>query len=188
MSVMTVLGPIDGEQLGVTLMHEHLLIDVSYKWQQPTEVTLRALADPITMPIGLLGRNTAQSDQLTPGRVDTAVARHWLKRDGGTRVDVHRWASPRPARPARHRTAIRVTWGRHCYYLARSIPAGVKHEYRSVADEMLARFATDGKWHPAGIIGELARERCMWDKRGRDAPDEQKVRRAAAAPDRTGLR
>jgi len=47
---MTVLGPIDGDQLGVTLMHEHLLIDVSYKWQPPTEVTLRALAEqPITL-------------------------------------------------------------------------------------------------------------------------------------------
>ena len=42
---MTVQGPIDGAALGVTLMHEHLLIDVSYKWQQPTEVTLRALAE-----------------------------------------------------------------------------------------------------------------------------------------------
>jgi phosphotriesterase-related protein len=32
---MTVQGPIDGSQLGVTLMHEHLLIDVSYKWTPP---------------------------------------------------------------------------------------------------------------------------------------------------------
>ena len=42
---MTVRGPISGDRLGVTLMHEHLLIDVSYKWQAPTEVTLRALAE-----------------------------------------------------------------------------------------------------------------------------------------------
>jgi len=55
MPVMTVLGPLDGDQLGVTLMHEHLLIDVSYKFQPPSEVTLRALSEqPITLgEIGL---------------------------------------------------------------------------------------------------------------------------------------
>ena len=55
MPVMPVLGPLDGDQLGVTLTHEHLLIDVSYKFQPPSEVTLRALSEqPITLgEIGL---------------------------------------------------------------------------------------------------------------------------------------
>ena len=36
-TVMTVLGPIVPEQLGVTLMHEHLLLDAT-PWHQPSEV------------------------------------------------------------------------------------------------------------------------------------------------------
>src|SRR5437660_53274 len=93
MAVMTVLGPIDGEQLGVTLMHEHLLIDVSYKWQQPTEVTLRALAEqPITLAnLGYLRRNIgAVRANFRLDDVDTAAAEALaFKRDGGdTIVDV----------------------------------------------------------------------------------------------------
>lgn len=33
--VMTVLGPIPVEELGVTLMHEHILLDASSKWRPP---------------------------------------------------------------------------------------------------------------------------------------------------------
>src|SRR5713226_2925929 len=87
MPVMTVLGPIDGVQLGVTLMHEHLLIDVSYKWQPPTEVTLRALAEqPITLAnLGYLRRNIgAVRANFRLDDVDTAAAEALMfKREGG---------------------------------------------------------------------------------------------------------
>ena len=71
MAVMTVLGPIDGDQLGVTLMHEHLLIDVSYKWQQPTEVTAARAGRAADHPgqSGLLApQHRGCQDQLSPGR------------------------------------------------------------------------------------------------------------------------
>ena len=93
MTVMTVLGPIDGEQLGVTLMHEHLLIDVSYKWQQPTEVTLRALAEqPITLSnLGYLRRNIGAvraNFRLDDVESAAAEARAFKREGGGTIVDV----------------------------------------------------------------------------------------------------
>ena len=33
--VMTVRGPIAAEDLGITLMHEHLFIDLSFLWDSP---------------------------------------------------------------------------------------------------------------------------------------------------------
>ena len=33
--VMTVLGPIPVEAMGVTLMHEHILLDTSSWWRRP---------------------------------------------------------------------------------------------------------------------------------------------------------
>src|SRR5678815_3189428 len=93
MPVQTVPGPTDGDQLGVTLMHEHLLIDVSYKWQQPIEVTARALAEqPITLAnLGYLRRNIgAVKANFRLDDVDTATAEALaFRRDGGsTIVDV----------------------------------------------------------------------------------------------------
>ena len=34
-TVMTVLGPIPVEAMGVTLMHEHILLDASSWWKRP---------------------------------------------------------------------------------------------------------------------------------------------------------
>ncbi|MCC6312798.1 MAG: hypothetical protein IT337_02195, partial [Thermomicrobiales bacterium] len=33
--IMTVLGPIDPADLGVCMMHEHLVVDSSHLWQVP---------------------------------------------------------------------------------------------------------------------------------------------------------
>src|SRR4029079_11609617 len=92
-TVMTVLGPTEGDKLGVTLMHEHLLIDVSYKWQQPIEVTARALAEqPITLAnLGYLAGNIgAVKATYRLYDVETATAEALaFRRDGGsTIVDV----------------------------------------------------------------------------------------------------
>src|SRR5918911_3058601 len=87
MPATTVLGPIDGDRLGVTLMHEHLLIDVTYKWQPPAEVTLRALAEqPITLAnLGHVRRNiTAVKANLRLDDVDVAAAEaRAFKHEGG---------------------------------------------------------------------------------------------------------
>ena len=42
--VMTVLGPIPVEKLGVTLMHEHLLVESSLVWIPPEDPKLRQFA------------------------------------------------------------------------------------------------------------------------------------------------
>ncbi len=44
-TVMTVTGPVPADELGVTLMHEHLLNDCGCWWHEPTDAARRPLAD-----------------------------------------------------------------------------------------------------------------------------------------------
>ena len=54
--VNTVLGPIAPEQLGVTLMHEHLLLDATPWFREPEAASLRTVAyQPVSIEVlGLL--------------------------------------------------------------------------------------------------------------------------------------
>ncbi|GAI50177.1 unnamed protein product, partial [marine sediment metagenome] len=48
--VQTVLGIIDGDSLGVTLPHEHLLSDLTAYFVEPTEASQRKLAhEPVSL-------------------------------------------------------------------------------------------------------------------------------------------
>ena len=50
MSVMTVLGPVEADDLGVVLTHEHCFVDPGYLCTQPGEILKRVLADqPVTL-------------------------------------------------------------------------------------------------------------------------------------------
>ena len=49
-TIQTVCGPIEPEALGITLGHEHLLIDLRGLWDEPATEERRALAQtPITL-------------------------------------------------------------------------------------------------------------------------------------------
>ena len=57
-TVNTVLGPIAPEQLGVTLMHEHLLLDATPWFREPEAASLRAVAyQPVSIEVLGLLRN-----------------------------------------------------------------------------------------------------------------------------------
>src|SRR3990170_2850950 len=52
--VMTVLGPIPVEEMGITLVHEHIFLDAATWWQEPAAASRRQLAcQPVN--IALLG-------------------------------------------------------------------------------------------------------------------------------------
>ncbi len=198
---MTVLGPIGGEELGVTLMHEHLLIDVSYKFQLPTEVTLRALAEqPITLAsLGYLRRNIgAVRANLRLDDVDVAAAeaRAFKLEGGSTIVDVSPNGIGRDPRGLR---AIAVQAGVNVvtctgYYLAGSHPPAVASmSIEALADEMVGeiRHGIGDTGIRPGIIGEIGLGEPMYAP-GHNAdemhPDEEKVLRAAGrAQHATGL-
>jgi phosphotriesterase-related protein len=201
MPIMTTLGPIDAALAGVTLMHEHLLIDVSYKWQRPTEVTLRALAEqPITLAnLGYLRRNIgAIKANLRLDDVDTAAAEAMaFKREGGgTIVDVSTVGigrDPRALRAIALQAGINVVT---CtgFYLQRSHPPAVAAaSVEQLAGEMIAEIQQgigDTAIRP-GIIGEIGLGEPMYaaGHTGDEMhPDEAKVLRAAGwAQQATGL-
>jgi phosphotriesterase-related protein len=201
MPATTVLGPIDGDRLGVTLMHEHLLIDVSYKWTPPVEVSLRALAEqPITLSnLGYLRRNIgAVKANFRLDDVDTAAteALAFRREGGGTIVDV---SPPGIGRDPRGLRAIAVQSGVNVitctgFYLARSHPPRVADmSVEALCDEMLGEIRDgigDSGIRP-GIIGEIGLGEPMYvaghtgDEMHRD---EEKVLRAAGRAQRaTGL-
>ena len=201
MSVMTVMGPVPAESLGVTLMHEHLLIDVSYKWQQPVEASLRAFAEEkVSLKnFGYLSRNLgAMKDNLRLTDVDQAAeeAREFKKVGGGTIVDVTPIGIGRDPRALR---AISTISGVHVvtccgYYIKNSHPASIaSRDVESLTEEMIGeiRNGIGNTGIRPGIIGEIGLGEPMYVK-GHTGDemhaDEERVLRAAGRAQRaTGL-
>ena len=74
--VMTVLGPLPINEMGVTLMHEHILLDASGKWVPPCCCSDRRLAEmPVKMEnLGELSLNPLMSrDNCQLFDVDVAI-------------------------------------------------------------------------------------------------------------------
>src|SRR5579875_1464171 len=190
-TVTTVLGPVDRGELGVTLPHEHLQIDLSGLFEPPTNpdraylVDRRVTADlfPVLQQDPYQCRDNLRLDQPD---VAASEIRRFLNAGGRTIVDL----SSRPLGP--HPTALRelaTRTGAHIvagtgYYVARLHPPDVTAmPYEALRDEMwhdlVEGFADTGV--RAGILGELGTSSPV-------APAEEKVLRAAAAVQRaTGV-
>src|SRR5262252_3450292 len=84
----TVLGPVDGDAMGITLPHEHLLIDFKVMFKEPETAADkgRALA-PVTMAnLGWVRQNFSSNlDNLR--LLDEDVARRGAPVQGGGRPD-----------------------------------------------------------------------------------------------------
>src|SRR5256885_16634956 len=85
--VMTVRGPVPAPDLGITLMHEHVFIDLSILWDAPTSDWQKPLVDA---EISLANRGLLQVDPYVSRRnlllddFDVAVAgRAPFRRLGG---------------------------------------------------------------------------------------------------------
>jgi phosphotriesterase-related protein len=188
---MTVLGPVPAEALGVTLAHEHLLIDLSclradaiFPWQ-------RGLRDgePTLETRGLLSLDPyVNASNLVLDDVDLAAAEleQFRELGGGCVVDLTvRGIAPQPGALAEisRRTGLHVVAG--CgWYVQRSHPEEVaRMSVAQLAEDLLAEIAEgsgDTGVRP-GIIGEL----------GTSSPihaDEIKVLQAGSRAQReTGL-
>lgn len=59
MSVMTALGPVQSDKLGIVLSHEHIFIDLRNQFSQPEEISKKILADQRVniYDLGILRRN-----------------------------------------------------------------------------------------------------------------------------------
>jgi phosphotriesterase-related protein len=187
--VMTVLGPIAADDLGVTLPHEHILNDCRCWWHRPTEPTRRHLA---TEPVhqGIIGElrmdpfvnldNCALDDE--PLAIAELLA---FKHEGGASVvdPTCRGIGRNP--PALQRiaraTGLNIVMGSG-YYLQSSHPpslAGMSVD--AIADEIVAEAIDGIEGTRIGLIGEIGVSSDF-------TPDEEKsLRGAARAQARTRL-
>lgn len=183
----TVLGPVPGEALGITLPHEHLLIDFAVMFKEPASGSERGLArQPVSLGnLGWVRQNFSSSlDNLQ--LLDEAVARDealLFKHAGGqTFVDpTNRGLARDPLALARiaRATGLNVIMGSGYYVAAAHPPDMDARRSDDIAREIVADL-TEGVADTgvrAGFIGEIGTSWPWTD-------NEKKVVRAAVAAQR----
>ena len=189
--VQTVLGIIDADSLGVTLPHEHLLLDISCMFDEPTEANERRLAhQPVTLENLYWVRthipNNADNLKLTDEQLAIKEALLYKWAGGDTIVELTPIGLARDplglARIARA-TGLNVVMGAGHYvegsYSKESMEAKTDND---IAEEIVKDITVgvDDSGIRSGVIGELG---CTWPLKD----NERKVLRAGAyAQKRTG--
>jgi len=190
---MTVLGPIEPDRVGLTMMHEHVFIDLVATFLPPQEASLRHYEFEKVdisflwllrrMPMSLCRDNALLSDEATAIR----ELEQFTREGGNTIVDctipgIGR--DPRALKRVARATGLNIVQGTGAY-VEWTHPAWVESES---VDQLAARFArevTDGiddTGVRAGIIGEIGTSgvaRGSRTKVGDFTPAEEKVLRAA---------
>lgn len=190
-SVMTVLGPIRAQDMGITLPHEHILNDCRCWWNEPSESSRRHLAD-VPVHMGIIGElrmdpfvnldNCALDDEA----LAIEELRAFREAGGATVVDpTCRGIGRNPEALVRisRKTGLNIVMGSG-YYLQTSHPPELKRlSIDGIADEIAAE-AHDGVGKSGvkiGLIGEIGVSSDF------TAEEEKSLRGAARAQKRTGL-
>ena len=188
-TVNTVLGPIAPEQLGVTLMHEHLLLDATPWFREPEAASLRPVAyQPVSIEaLGLL-RNDPFMSRDNCELFDEATAIEEVRRfrlaGGHTVVDptcrgIGR--DPLALQRIARATGLQVVMGTG-YYLHPAHPPHVREMSLEAVAEEITRDVVDGvDGVHAGIIGEIGISKDF------TAEEEKVLRGAARAQRATGV-
>ena len=180
-TVNTVLGPIAPEQLGVTLMHEHLLLDATPWFREPEAASLRPVAyQPVSIEVlGLLHNDPFMSrDNCELFDEATAIeeVRRFRLAGGDTVVDptcrgIGR--DPLALQRIARATGLQVIMGTG-YYLHPAHPPHVREMSLAAVAEETTRDVVDGvDGVRAGIIGEIGISKDF-------TAEEEKVLRGAA--------
>ena len=190
-TVMTVRGPIHADDLGITLMHEHLLLDAQVWWHCPScRERMRIAERPIAMDmIGELRMDPfLNKDNCLLDDVDAAVdeVRQFADLGGRTVVDPTNrniGRNPKALREISERTGLNVVMGAG-YYLEGAHPPEVKAMTAAdIADQITdeAVNGVDGTGIRIGLIGEIGVSADFTSE------EEKVLRGAARAAARTGL-
>lgn len=185
--VQTVRGRVSPDALGVTLMHEHLLLDLRAVFVEPEHPAERALARaPLTLDnLSFVTKHFwANLDNLLLSDPRLAVHEAGMFRDagGGTLVDVTSIGlrrDPPALRAISAQTGLNVVMGTG-YYHALFHPADMDARSEdALCAEMVRDIeeGADGTDIRAGIIGEVG---CTWPL----LPNERKALRATARAQR----
>lgn len=189
--VQTVLGPIDPDRLGATLMHEHLLIDFRCVFTKPPGgISQQKMVEaPITMEnLGWIRYHwTSNIANLKMFDEEAAIAEAGLfkRAGGGTIVDVTNIGigrDPRALVRIANATGLNIVMGSG-YYIDAVHPDGMDEKTEEeIADEIVRDIVegVDGTGVRAGIIGEIG---CSWPWTDNE---RKSVRAGVLAQKRTG--
>jgi len=181
--ILTVLGPIDKKKAGLTLIHEHILVDATYWCQEPRTALEKKLAQqPISIEnLGIVRQNAFLiKDNMVLDDYNLAVKELLLfKRAGGsTIVDVTTsrgmGRDPNTLVALSRETGLNIV-ARCGYYVYKTHPSNVDtRQVEEIAMEMIKEITEgiDDTGIKAGIIGEIGTSDPIY-------PDEIKVLQAA---------
>ena len=185
--VQTVVGPISPDQLGVTLTHEHLLVDLSILRRVPAEASARDLyyrpVSPETLGyIRYYAVPNVDNSRLLDVSTSIEEATLFRLHGGDSLVDATSVGIGRDpgglARIARA-TGLNIVMGAS-YYVATTHPPGMGSRTEDDIVEEIVHDLTegvDGTGIKAGIIGEVG---CSWPLTN----NERKVLRASGRAQR----
>lgn len=183
MSVMTVLGPISGDRLGIVLPHEHIFIDLRNQFNEPEEISKRVLVNQQVDidNLGILRENPyALKDNLLLSDFELAKRElEELKKAGGeTVVDAtgqNMGRDPCLLRNMAMATGINIVAGSGYYTHDTHSKEMDKKSIQEIADEIIEDFTVgiEESKVRAGVIGELGTSKEIH-------PNERKVLLAAA--------
>ena len=167
--VQTVQGSIAKEQLGVTLTHEHLLIDLAFARPAPAEALAREVYNaPLSLATlsQVRAQGMANKDDLQLLDIEMAIAEAKLYRQygGATLVDATSIGIARdPAALVRisRETGLNIIMG-SSYYVASSHPDDMDSRSEDEIVDQIVRDVTEGVDDTgvrSGIIGEVG---CSW--------------------------
>ena len=185
--VQTVTGPVDPAEMGITLTHEHLLIDLAPLGGPPSQASLRDLYNqPVSFEnLGWIRHHGVRSwDNSQLLSVETAIDETMLYKQfgGGSMVDATSIGIARDpiglARISRH-TGVNIVMGA-AHYVAPAHPEDMDERTEDEIFERIVKDVTEGAEGTdvrSGIIGEVG---CSWPL----TDNERKVLRAAARAQR----
>jgi len=177
MGVMTVLGEINPNNLGVTLPHEHVLINCIQSWYQPSPIG----EAPVSMEIlGLLRRNQCiNKDNLVLEEKDAIPELMKYKAAGGQSLvelsEDGAGRDPQALKKISAETGLNIVCATG-WYLHECHPSYVGRMSVDELSDIMVKELTEGIGDSgirAGVIGELGTTEPLH-------PDEKKVLQAAA--------
>jgi phosphotriesterase-related protein len=188
--VQTVLGLIDPSDLGITSMHEHVMIDFTVVFQKPEDlIGINRSYQPVSMqnlgwirydPFRSFTNLSLEDEDLAVNEVKKFVASGGSTIVETTNVGIAR--SPESLALISRMSGANIVMGSG-YYIAASHPAEVSDKTENdIADEIISDIihGVEETGVKSGFIGEIG---CSWPL----TPNEKKVLRASAiAQKKTG--
>lgn len=162
--IQTVLGSIDAEDLGITLPHEHFLIDMSVWFKEPTASSEKLLASQL-VTLENLGwvryhpLSNLDNVRLLDEQVAISEGLRYKQAGGNSVVDMTNnglGRNPLALTRISRATGLNIIMGSG-YYVAEALPLGTKLTEEVITEEIVRdiKVGVGNTGIRAGIIGEI---------------------------------